>query len=285
LHSAGVIHWVRNEVAEGTVAQHKAYAHAFAVSPVTIDHEWVLTVDLDEFLVFDKNYFPSLHDWVLWLERHPVDAIAINWRFCGPNGRRDWSDDFIMRRFSNEDLHVDQTIKTMCRPQRVISSNEHFPVAYYRRPLLFVSESGAPHVGPEGHLAFSTTPSGRYAWVNHYWCKSAQEFLWKWSRNRGNEPLLTRDINTLIPQFALENFTRNFARVSQPSAEILAAETVVLGIQQELLRLPGVKEASATIRSQFTRQLIEVQDRLLSSPSILEGGEYGDAFMRIMGMK
>lgn len=283
LHSAGVIHWVQNEVEEGTVAQHKAYAHAFAVSPITIDHDWVLTVDLDEFLVLDRKYFPTLHEWVFWLERRPIDVIVLNWRFCGPNGQRDWSDEFIMRRFASEDGHFDQTIKSMCRPQRVIGSNEHFPVAYYREPLSFVDDRGVAHIGWEGNLSFTAVPSSRYAWINHYWNKSAQEFLWKWSRNRGNEPLKVSELQTFVPEFALENFVRRFADVSQPSTEALGIEAAVLGVQQTLLALPGVAKANAAIKTQFTRQLTEVQARLLSSSSILEGGEYGDAFLRIIG--
>lgn len=188
LSRAGAIDWTHNEVAPGGNAQHKSYGHAFGLRPQVLDYRWALTIDLDEYLVVNPGLFRSALDFLDWQESTVCDAIALNWVTHVPAGAVRWQGDFIARRFPYEVDAVDMYIKTLCRPRCFIHSTPHFPRTWRNLPFRFRKANGCLHVarGGESDPALSTEPNADFAWINHYFFKSTEEFLWEWSRNRGN---------------------------------------------------------------------------------------------------
>jgi hypothetical protein len=82
----GVITWIDNEIAGPILPQNKAYAHALGLLPEILDYAWALVVDVDEFFVFDTSRFTSLHDYLVWHDMRPSDAITLNWLMFGTFG-------------------------------------------------------------------------------------------------------------------------------------------------------------------------------------------------------
>ena len=193
LADAGVITWIDNQVEPGGSAQGKAYGHAFTLLPDALDYRWALVIDLDEYFVFNPAMFRSARDFLRWQEMRTADAIAMNWIFMGSGGERRWRDLPVTRRFKRAVDPANPHVKTACRPGMFIHSGPHFPRTDTRRSFVYRHATGELHSYhdwasrmPDHAQAFSDHPNVSLAGVQHYFFKSAEEYLWKFSRNRGD---------------------------------------------------------------------------------------------------
>ena len=189
LAQAGVITWISSELKVGSSAQPKAYGHALQLLPNILDYRWTLVIDLDEYFAFDRGRFAGIQDYIAWQEARPTEAIAFNWLVFGSGGADAWREDPLTSRFVARLPWHDPHIKTMVRTNLALHSRPHHPVTDACHGFVTRNASGAMHVIGDGP-SFSAKPEADTAWINHYFLKSAEEFVWKFSRNRGDHALV-----------------------------------------------------------------------------------------------
>ncbi len=267
LSNAGIITWISSELSVGSAAQPKAYGHALGVLPNILDYRWTLIIDLDEFFVFDRARFSSIQDFIDWQEARPVDAVALNWLVYGSSGEDAWQPVPLTSRFTNRLPWLDPHVKTLVRTNKIMQSRPHHPAIDARQTLLTRNASGDVHAIGDSP-SFSAMPQATAAWINHYFLKSAEEFVWKFSRNRGDHALV-RDAN---PAIIDANFVEMF--VNQHRSGLVSPDDRILrcaGGQAEqteyLLALPGVAEAMNGIRGLYRSEIDRLKLIMRDSPA------------------
>lgn len=290
LADAGVITWIENQVGEGGYAQPKANAHAFGVLPDVLDYRWALVIDLDEFFVFNPDLFGSIQDFLRWHEQRAVDAIALNWMMVGSGGESLWRDAPLTRRFRHLLGNVNAHVKTICRPRMFIDAWAHFPVTDDRRSFVFRHSTGDLHsyrnapVEAEFAPAFSDDPNANYACIYHYFYKSAEEFVWKFSRNRADVPNVHGPSDALRePHFLLAFMQQHEATDVTLDDRIERCAPHLDRQMASLLALPSVAEANEKVKRIYRASMPELKDSFRSSPAVLEAEQIGRAFLDLAG--
>ena len=283
LAKSRVIVWMQNELAPGCAAQAKAYGHALGVLPDTLDYRWALVIDLDEFFVFNPDLFRSLPEYISWQEQQPVDAIALNWAVVGSGGQINWRDEPVTKRFTTQ-LGTAPLVKTMFRPRKFMHSTPHHPTAYRRTNTIFLNSDREAHVYTDsGDPAVSDSPRANCAWVNHYFFKSVEEFLWKFSRNRGDQPMVPELTSAALPRDFVESFVAQHLNTNGTTSDAVQRCVPDLNLRMlELMTLPGVASAQAAIRDGFRAKLDSLVELFASAPGIAEAGEAGNRFLEIL---
>ncbi len=282
LARAGMLTLIRNELGAGGNAQMKAYGHALAVNPAVLEHRWALIIDLDEYLMINPALFRSAGEYLQWQEAGACDAIALNWVIHGSAGQARWRDEFIGRRFPFPAEAVNRHIKTLCRPQRFIHARPHYPQTYRGSAFTFRAANADQHIPFDGQWSFSAQPNADFAWINHYFYKSAEEFVWKWSRNRGDHALLDEPSAAVLP----EGFVRAFVgQFPSQSTAIPGPDQCAPQWEEELARLkalPGVSDAWNRVKQIYQARIRSIVPMFTTAPGVLEAGEDGKAFLAIL---
>lgn len=190
LHNAGFIYYIKNIVGEGASAQDKAYAHALTINKEILNYEWSLFIDVDEFMIFNEFMFSSLADFLDWQNTNETDAIALNWVFSKPVESSDWINSPITKRLPHFNKDASSHIKTFFKPHKFSGSSPHFPLCNNKYKFSYRNSSRDIHEKSvkRNDLSFSDNPKHSHAYVIHYFNRSIPEFIWKYSRNRGNLP-------------------------------------------------------------------------------------------------
>ena len=269
----GVITWIRNEVTPGNSAQLKAFGHALSVLPDILDFKWVLTTDLDEFFVYNPLLYGSIGDFLSWQDRQPVDTVGVNWIFVGSTGETRWSDVPLTKRNTKLLTHHQvgggwRLMKAISKPNRIIHSEPHYARTDDRRNLLRRHANGEMHAydqPPDGlpaTPAFSNKVDTEQATIYHYIFKSAEEVLWRNTRNRGDQAMR---VNITDIRHVSDADCRWFQ--IQDEAEDLEIDTRMQLCRvkqdatiQELRSLPGVERAYQAMLQKFHAQLEQVRN-------------------------
>ncbi|HTR17827.1 MAG TPA: glycosyltransferase family 2 protein [Acetobacteraceae bacterium] len=280
LSAAGLVTWIPNEVAAGGNAQGKAYGHAFSMSPEILDYEWVLVVDLDEYLVLNLDLFTTLHDFVDWHETREVEAIAFNWVFLGSSGSDAWRDAPVTRRFRNQIGGPNAHIKSMFRPHKALHAQPHFPRADERSDFVFHEANGTPHASLKP--AFSDQPDDRFACLYHYFYKSTEELLWKFSRNRGDHPTSASDLHASLEPAFLDGFLHQHEKPEPDVAErVIRCSPALEADMARILDLPGVRAAREQVRAHFIARSARVKE-MYRGILVERWGENGARLLRFL---
>jgi SAM-dependent methyltransferase len=138
--------------------------------------EWCLFVDLDEFLLLDEGF--SLSDI---LPRDPtVRGVGIPWRIYGSNGREYRDTGLTIERFTKSAARNNSHVKSLVRLRDVKYMNVHVPELASGR--LVDLEGREISYECRGKLDWIANGPAR---INHYFCRSAEEFEYKRARGRG----------------------------------------------------------------------------------------------------
>lgn len=220
LAEKNIINVVFSDVDHGVSAQEKAYAHALSINSDILDFEWCIVVDLDEFLTINRSNFNSLHDYLDWQEKlGDVHSIGVNWVYS--NGSKDsfeWFDKRLTKRINNFSFEPHQCVKSIIKPHFFVSSHCHTPRAFFDdQSYLSKNDDGTPRDWSlSGKPAISNYPSVNYLCVLHFFFKTPEEFIWKYSRNRGDLPNAK---GIFIPEHAalrdMRFFTQSIENVSE----------------------------------------------------------------------
>lgn len=152
--------------------------------------DYVIALDIDEFLVIHNGL--SLVDFITTYLKST--GVCINWRFFGSNGHKYFTDSPVLDRFTMRQPDFDHNVKTLVKTECLLRySNPHCP------DLLTVGQVtdlfGNP-INLNEPLSNSDTTS--IAQINHYFCKSWQEFNWKINRGRATTVTERRSTDDFI---------------------------------------------------------------------------------------
>lgn len=164
----------------GVRVQVDAYNHA--VRNFGHLHEWVGFLDDDELLFVREGTLAS------FLESVSPEAagVCLNWLMFGTSGVQGTIPDGDMlsgfRKCAPSAYGENQHVKTIARTRCIdYVASPHY--CAYKGGAKPVSEQGASCSGP-----FSVPPSHQTVWVNHYFTRSAQDYVRKVQRGKGSSP-------------------------------------------------------------------------------------------------
>jgi predicted MPP superfamily phosphohydrolase len=151
-------------------------------------YDWVAFFDVDEFLVLKqdnnvKNFLKNYSDY---------NAIGISWVFFGNNNHTDIKDNYSqINRFTKRQIKPDNHVKCIINTKHNLVMDIHNP------NTTWVNVHKEINSGP-----FSRKPTDDIAQLNHYYCKTIEEFKRKCDRGRADTPFLKVSYN----QYDSRNF-------------------------------------------------------------------------------
>ena len=137
-------------------------------------YEWVGFVDVDEFVVIGDN--SSIGEFLAGVPAS-APALAMHWRYYGSNGHLTRPNLPVIAAYCRRNVAPNRHVKVFVRPgQAVHCRNSH---SWYYGGLLStaVNEKGKRVFG-----STSTPITAEFAWINHYYHKSEEEFAAKGAR-------------------------------------------------------------------------------------------------------
>lgn len=141
-------------------------------------YEWAAFFDVDEFLVLKKhnNIKHFISDYV------GFQAVGINWVLFGDNGRTFTSGDCgLVKRFTKRQKDVNEHVKCIVKLDPNIRMDIHNPKSSW------VDTHKRLNNGP-----FTKIHTDDIAQINHYFCKTREEFQLKCDRGRADSPTYKR---------------------------------------------------------------------------------------------
>ena len=159
---------------DGNVKQTEAYNDFLTKNHTNSDweYEWAAFLDVDEFLVLKKhkNVKDFLHDYKDYL------SVGINWVLFGNNNINEINGDYsVIRRFTKRQKGVDQHIKSIVKLTTSTKMLIHNPTCEW------VNTDKNRLNGP-----FNKNGNDNVAQINHYFCKTIEEFSEKVKRGRAD---------------------------------------------------------------------------------------------------
>ena len=251
LASAGELSLIESKLSvDGVSPVSKAYGHALSLLPDILDYRWCAVIDSDEYIGIDRHLFGSLRKYVEWQELKHVDVIFLNWVMFGSSGALRWKDELLPVRF--QEKYLDVHVKSMFRPRFFHHAFPHFP--YTRLIPNITSRNAAGDLHPS-FAVHSPQPRDNPAWIAHYFYRSVEEFVWKFSRGRGDQPLLAALQRAEIPEGFMKSFIaqQNELRLVRDERVLAFADDTVNHVSR-LKALPGVPEALAAIHDHYRRR-------------------------------
>jgi hypothetical protein len=150
---------------------------------------WIAFIDADEFLLplGEKGLKEILRGF------EDVPGLAVNWVYFGSNGHLERPEGGVVRNFTRRSALGNRHVKSIVNPRRVIKyGNPHH--WFYSGAEMPVNTSRKRVLG-----TFSEPPVTDVLRINHYYCKSKEEFMAKaamksWADKEGSRfPSRTAD--------------------------------------------------------------------------------------------
>lgn len=135
--------------------------------------EWVGFVDADEFVVVQDGR--SIPEFLSGFGDAP--GVALHWYFFGSNGHKSRPREWVIRAYTRRAAEPNDHFKVFVRPDKV-TRNRNSHNFYYFRARCAVREDGSIVYG-----SLADPPTAEQAWINHYYCKSMEDYLEKASRH------------------------------------------------------------------------------------------------------
>lgn len=162
---------------------------------------WVGFLDADEFVVIKDG---RRIDEFLREVPERIPGLALHWYYFGSSGHERRPDELVTEAYTKRSPSANAHFKVFVRPERV-TRNRNSHNFYFSRAGRAVREDGSPAYGSMANPA-----RGEVAWVNHYYCKSLEDFLEKASRKS------TLDKSGITePSRTLENARRELAKSNE----------------------------------------------------------------------
>lgn len=156
--------------------------------------------------------------------------------------------------------YCESSIKTIFRPQKFHHAIGHFPIT--SRPADVLCRDATGELMP-AQTPDSPRPRDSPAWIAHYFFRSFEEFVSKFSRGRGDQPLQTELSMINVPEEFMEGFVAQYTNRSLIQDErMLAFETDIQREAARLTSLPGVLEALEEIHANYRRRSAALEPAL-----------------------
>lgn len=172
LNAYGAIKYLKWEGEEGESPQMSAYRHAAESTKC----KYIAFFDADEFLVINKNNYVN-NFLIKFNNLKNVAAIAFNWRLFGDNGKKKYEKQLLRDRFNKCDLNGNPHLKSFTKISNLVFVNN-----------MHICDVNGIIVHPSGkeismsQFGLSDDIELKYGQVNHYFCKSPEEYLNKRAR-------------------------------------------------------------------------------------------------------
>jgi hypothetical protein len=278
LAAAGEVTWIKNVVGPGRRAQWKAYGHALRIMPDTLDFEWSLLIDLDEFFV-PGPMFASIGDFLNWHSSRVVDAIGVNWLMVSSNGESHWRDEPMATRFPKAISGANPHIKSLFRTHKFTHSYAHDPGTLKDEPIVFRNASGDVHrYDPLLSRGIATNPDMTMAAIIHFFFKSNEEFVWKSSRNRGDHAC-ANEMNFAGWDEAILRAHVASSASGQTETGLSRFSHRMLAQINRLLADPKAREANDRVKTIYKERIGQLVQMAVTHPAILQAGDAGQAFI------
>ena len=185
---------------DGQAKQYAAYNHF--MNTYNNEYDWAAFFDVDEFLVLHKHQ--NVKEFVN--EYGTKSSIAINWVLFGDNNIKEINNNYnILSRFTMRANSVNLHIKVISK----VSSDIKF-ILPHNTIKEWIDTCGNIGKGP-----FNKNCNINVAQINHYFCKTYEEFVQKVNRGRSDTGGI-RNLNDFehhnfneIEDFAAYNFYYN----------------------------------------------------------------------------
>lgn len=135
-------------------------------------YDWVAFFDVDEFLVLKKHN--NIKDFIS--DYSDFDGIGINWVLFGDNNIEKVDEEYsVLKRFTKCQSDVNQHVKCIVKYRNNLMMGVHNPLG------LWVDTNKVVKSGP-----FNINGPTDIAQLNHYFCKTKEEFIEKCNRGRAD---------------------------------------------------------------------------------------------------
>ncbi len=259
LHAAGEVTHIRQVVPDG-VSPQLAGAALFLTSGHARAGDWVMWLDLDEYLVV-HSYTGQVDDLIAQFPQ--ADAIGLCWRVFGSAGQTTWTGEQVAEPFtraSRRKWPPNTQIKTLFQlSDKIKLMHLHRPV-FRDMPaddIRFIAGDGAPM---DDGFAFKMMPRAypthkinrdrdlhALGQVNHYAVRTPDVYALKKLRGRG----LASAVET--SERHTDEFFAQYDQNHQEDRAILACLSAKRTELDRLFALPGVKTACESIPNFIAR--------------------------------
>jgi hypothetical protein len=155
-------------------------------------YDWAAFFDIDEFLVLKKHN--NIKDFIS--EYNNFSSIGINWVLFGDNDLTKPDEDFnVVKRFTKRQIEINQHVKSIIKLSYNIKMDVHCPI---NTPISDTNKK--LFVGP-----FNVNGDDSIAQLNHYFCKTQEEFINKCNRGRADTAFVDLHRRTMV-DFNNHNF-------------------------------------------------------------------------------
>lgn len=135
------------------------------------DFDWAVFIDIDEFIVLNK------HDNLKCFLSQYSDTVALNWMMFGDNGQEN-TEGSVLERFTCRGTLPDRHVKCIVnlrKPGRMRMVDPHAPNTPW------IDTNGNTGTGQNNYDG-----DNKIAQINHYFCKTRQEYAEKIARGRAD---------------------------------------------------------------------------------------------------
>lgn len=185
---------------------------------------WVGFIDADEFLVIRDG--SSMNEFLEPRRRFP--GVCLHWRYYGSSGHTSRPDLPVIRAYQHRFAAVNRHVKTFVQPSRAAQCRN--PHAWFYTPLgTAADEHGKPVYG-----SFDYQPTADLAWINHYYCKSEEDYLEKAARRQTQDKVGIK-FPTRRPENVAKELLKNNDVIDSAAVEYYRARCEALGREPVLL--------------------------------------------------
>jgi hypothetical protein len=154
---------------DGECKQIEAYNHC--IKNNIGKYDWIAFFDVDEFLVLKKH--KAIQDFIF--DYKDYNAIGINWFLYGNNNVKFNNNEYsLIKRFTKREMQVNKHIKSIVKITNDTKMGIHNVVNEQ-----WIDPNKVFHSGP-----FNKDGPTDIAYINHYFCKTPEEFQNKIDRGR-----------------------------------------------------------------------------------------------------
>ena len=190
---AGIVDF---EDASGKYRQMPVYNDA--IERHRFDCRYMGFIDADEFIYIKtgQNLPEFLHDH--FSKSDTVAGLCINWRMFGSNGKQTYEPIDVIERFTRREKDTpnqEHLVKTIVNPRRIL----YMPDPHNAQYMIY-------NEGCDEAFRFIRKASSPYntcekIQLNHYYTKSVEEYLEKYSRGRADCPMGREENAAINPDF------------------------------------------------------------------------------------
>lgn len=209
----------------GSVMQNMAYY--IAVKDYALQTRYMAFIDLDEFILpkTGKSIVETVDDI---MSQYPATGLAVNWQVFGSSGQK--TADFskgILSRFKqraednwkdNVDIYIggygNQHVKTIANPRTI----SYFENPHY--PIFFIGGKFINTNGNDVESAFNSPVLSDKIVINHYHCKSEEEYQTKIKKGRADTDKFKHSQESFIKNDKNEVFDDTILRYRSQRAKI-----------------------------------------------------------------